>query len=131
MQAGNNSQEEQMKNILLVDDDIGFLYILKFALKTEGFNIATATNGVEALEVLKRSNFDIMITDFNMPKMNGVELTIAVKQQLPEIPVIMITGDYLPEVIESASKAGISLILPKPFKMFKLLVFIREEIRKR
>lgn len=120
-----------MKNILLVDDDIGFLYMLKFALKYEGLNVVTATNGVEALEVLTKSNFDIMITDLNMPNMNGIELTIAVKQQLPEIPVIMITGDYLPEVIESASKAGISLILSKPFKIMNLLVFIREELRKR
>lgn len=77
-----------MKNILLVDDDISILYLLGCALKSKGIETSKATNGVEAVKILKGKSFGMMITDFKMPRMDGIELEIIAKRLQPDIHII-------------------------------------------
>jgi CheY-like chemotaxis protein len=115
-----------MKSILLVDDDISILYLLGLVLESKEIEATKATNGVEAVKILKGKNFDMMITDFNMPRMDGIELAMIAKELHPDIHILMITGGELsPEFVETAANAGISTILSKPFNLRRLMAIIR------
>ena len=67
----------------------------------------------------------MMITDFNMPGLNGIELAIAAKELQPSIQIIIITPEHLPDIIESATNAGISQIFSKPVNISRLMAFVR------
>jgi len=115
-----------MKSILLVDDDLGILYLLGFVLESKGIEIMKATSGVEAVQDLKGKKFDIMITDFNMPRMDGIELAMIAKELQPDIHIIMITGHELsPDFVETVANAGISQILSKPVNLRRLIAMTR------
>jgi CheY-like chemotaxis protein len=111
--------------ILLVDDDLCFLYLLRFVLEADGIKTEKATNCAEAVAALDGMGFDLIITDFNLPVINGVELAKIAKKRFPHIPIIMITGEIGPDIVEMAGKAGISRILYKPPNIEKLLATIR------
>ena len=81
------------KRILLVDDNATFRNIIAEILKSdEGFSVSVSEDGVRALESLKNEHFDILITDINMPYMDGIELFHNVKELYPELPVVIISG---------------------------------------
>ena len=112
-----------MKTVLFVDDDSTLLstLLLAFTAYRSRFRFLTAQNGKEALTLLKSERIDIVITDLNMPEMDGFELVIWLRFHLPEIPFAVITA-YLPE------EAGCSLrqltcnnLILKPFKFDVLL----------
>jgi CheY-like chemotaxis protein len=113
--------------ILLVDDDLCFLYVLRFVLEAESVKTEKATNGADAVAVLDRMDSDLIITDFNMPGMNGVELAKIARKRFPHIPIIMITGEIGQDIVEMGGKAGISRILYKPLNLEKLLATIRSD----
>jgi CheY-like chemotaxis protein len=78
--------------VLLVDDNRDGLLARKSLLEDQGFVITTATNGEEGFEALSKAEFDLMITDFKMPKMNGIELIRRAKASHPELPIILLSG---------------------------------------
>src|SRR5690348_4804152 len=108
------------RDILLVDDDIDSLYLLGFFLEVEGFDVVATSHGINALEILEKESFRMMITDFNMPKMNGLELATTVRERHPDIPIVLITGNSMAEVAEKCAMAGISEIFPKPIDLERL-----------
>ena len=79
------------KDILLVDDDTDQLNFLSMLLESEGFDVSTASGGINALETLKHDKFRMMITDFNMPEINGVELATKVKEQRSDMCIVLAT----------------------------------------
>jgi len=83
-----------MARILLVDDDNDLRRLVEIILRGLRHNVAACASAFEALEMLKRENYDLLITDFIMPKMNGSELIDAVRQKRPEMPVIMMSGTH-------------------------------------
>jgi CheY-like chemotaxis protein len=83
---------EVAARVLLVDDNRDGLSARKALLEEQGFITATATNGEEALEVLSKTTFDLMVTDFKMPKMNGIELIQCVRPLHPALRIIMLSG---------------------------------------
>jgi DNA-binding NtrC family response regulator len=107
----NNSK----KNILVVDDEIEMRIALETTLKREGHSITVAENGKQALEKFSADSFDLVLTDVNMPKMNGVELLNALKKKSPQTVAIMMTayGD-IDNAVETI-KAGAFDYLLKPF----------------
>jgi DNA-binding NtrC family response regulator len=107
----NNSK----KNILVVDDEIEMRIALETTLKREGYSITIAENGKQALEKFSADSFDLVLTDVNMPKMNGVELLYALKNKSPQTVAIMMTayGD-IDNAVETI-KAGAFDYLLKPF----------------
>ena len=83
---------ELATRILVVDDEIMIQTLLDEVLSEEGYDVTTASNGKEAIELLERHSFDLVITDIVMPVLNGIEVLLAAKRIDIHYPVIVITG---------------------------------------
>jgi len=122
IEEGGKSKQEN--NVLVVDDEPDVIDIITLCLKEKGFVVEGASNGVEALEKLNIILPHIIITDIEMPKMNGFELIKRLKQDpmWSSIPVIILTGTY---ISEHDRKHGILLgatkYITKPFKIQNLV----------
>src|ERR1700728_1139050 len=79
-------------SILLVDDNKLGLSARKSVLEELGHKIATASNGVDAMEAVGDSKLDLVMTDYKMPRMNGLELIVGLRKIAPDLPVILISG---------------------------------------
>lgn len=104
--------------ILVVDDFATMRRIVKNILRQLGFdNVVEADDGTTALTKLQNEKIDFVITDWNMPKMSGLELLKAIRSSdnLKDIPVLMVTAEALQENIVAAIKAGVSNYVVKPF----------------
>lgn len=115
-----------MKEILLVDDDRDCQGLIKNLLENEGMKVHCAARGAEALRKMKEMSFHLMITDFNMPGMDGMELARKALEIAPDMPIIMITGDILPEIPRLADEAKIKKVLAKPVHPIKILKAVRD-----
>jgi two-component system chemotaxis response regulator CheY len=105
-------------SILVVDDFSTMRRIIKGLLQDLGYcNITEADDGLTALPLLKAGNFDLLITDWNMPGMQGVELLRQVRadERLKKLPVLMLTAEAKREQIVEAAQAGVSGYVIKPF----------------
>ena len=120
-----------MENILLVDDDRITLVLVKDILEREGFEVHCAESGEEALEKITETAFSLMITDLNMPGLDGLELSRKGLEIAPQMPIIMNTGGISPKIIRQANEIGISKVFAKPFLLKELLQTMNEEIGKR
>lgn len=98
--------------ILLVDDNVNGLSARQSVLEELGHRISTASGGVEALELFSRQKFDLVITDFRMPKMDGLELIVRLRKQAPEIPIILISG-YVDALGLSEASTGADVVIQK------------------
>lgn len=116
--------------ILLVDDDASSLATLSLILESESVEIASAAHGGEAVERLKETHCDMIITDFHMPGTNGIELAMKARELQPGIPVILITCEIVPDLVEAAATAGISRILSKPINKVRLFEVIQHIFRR-
>lgn len=103
------------RNILIVDDDENYLQLIAMLLGHDG--LYYAKSGEEAVEILKESRFSVIITDLNMPGMDGCELAMYAKEFFPDIEIVLITGDISPHLFQLASQAGISRVLHKPLEI--------------
>lgn len=104
--------------ILIVDDFSTMRRIIKNLLRDLGFNnTAEADDGNTALPMLQQSHYDLLITDWNMPGMQGIDLLKAVRADanLQHIPVLMVTAEQKKEQIVEAAKAGVNGYIVKPF----------------
>ena len=116
-------------SILVVDDFSTMRRIIKGLLQDLGFaNITEADDGLSALSLLKAGNFDLLITDWNMPGMQGVELLRQVRadERMKKLPVLMLTAEATRAQIVAAAQAGVSGYVIKPFTAATL----REKIDK-
>jgi two-component system chemotaxis response regulator CheY len=116
-------------SILVVDDFSTMRRIIKGLLQDSGFaNITEADDGLTALSLLKAGNFDLLITDWNMPGMQGVELLRQVRadERMKKLPVLMLTAEATRAQIVAAAQAGVSGYVIKPFTAATL----REKIDK-
>lgn len=120
-----------MEDILVVDDDRLILEVVKCILGREGIDTICVASGKEALEKLNERTFSLMITDFNMPEMDGLELSRIGMEIAPQMPIIMDTGSISPKIARLAKEIGISKVLSKPFLPSVLLQTIRDVIGKR
>lgn len=105
------------KVVLIADDSPTIRKFVSFSLNVQGFEVLTACDGMQALEMLPRYNVDLIITDLNMPNMDGFELIKAVRQnkQNTNIPIIILSSLKGSEEIEKGLKIGANAYLVKPF----------------
>jgi len=112
--------------ILVVDDEQDMLTPLLRTLRCRGFSVEGASNGAEALQLFKKKSFSLVITDFKMPHMSGIELLRNVKKLSPDIPVIMITGYGTVNNAVEAMQHGAADYLLKPFSSQTLQAAIKK-----
>ena len=115
-----------MEDILVVDDNRIMLELLKRILEREGFVAHCVESGEEALERIKERAFCLMITDFNMPGLDGLELARKGLEIAPQMPIIMDTGGISPEITRLAKEIGIAKVMSKPFLPTELMKTIRD-----
>ena len=94
-----------MPNILIIDDEKAIRNVLKDILGNEGFSVEETTDGEEGLKKFQSGNFDVVLCDIKMPKLDGIEFLQKVMETNTEVPVIMISGHGN---IETAGSAGIT-----------------------
>ncbi|MCM8765983.1 MAG: response regulator [Candidatus Omnitrophica bacterium] len=117
--------------ILVVDDDPLILETMKDILEIEGFQPLLSSQAQEGLEIIKRDNPDLVITDIKMPGVNGLEFLQRVKEISPELPVIIITGFASLESAIEALREGAYDYLIKPFEVEKIIAIIKRAIKEK
>ena len=117
----------QTVKILFVEDEADLVTIITDTLQKLKANFETAENGEIALQKFKDINdFDLIVTDINMPVMNGLELIKHIKEIRPEMPVIIMSAHTEPEYIKSAEELGVDNYLLKPFDFIKFINLISQ-----
>jgi two-component system, NtrC family, response regulator GlrR len=111
--------------ILLVDDDQENLKALTLYLQLEGFVVEQAHDGFEALVKLDHENFDVVVSDIRMPRLNGVDLAKRIRHDLQSIPIVLMTGDPGLAAMEAINESGVMCLLLKPFRPGELVKIIR------
>ena len=109
--------DKNMK-ILVVDDHESMRRIVKQILQDLGFpNVETADDGSTALPMVRTKEFDFVITDWNMPEMEGIDLLRAIRAdaEISKLPVLLVTAESKKEQIIQAAKAGVNDYVVKPF----------------
>jgi len=105
---------------LIVDDDRNVREILREALETRNISATCAADGTEALEILERQSFHLIITDIRMPRMDGISLIRTLRARNNTTPVIVITGSNDPEDAHEALQTGACACIFKPFQLKQL-----------
>ena len=117
-------------HLLFVDDDPNLLDASRRLLERLGYIVTTACNGSEAIDILKDDHdvYDVVITDYDMPGMNGVEFALAAREFLLDMPIILFSGkiDLKNETI--IKKAGMAAIVKKPCRIKELDAVVRDVI---
>lgn len=111
---------EKLKNILVVDDEENTRLALKRLLSREGYAVQTAANGIEALHSLRDCPAELIITDLNMPEMNGLSFLRELNRTYPTSNVIMITAFGETESYLEALNLGVFEYLNKPLRLEEL-----------
>jgi len=124
-EAGHESMMQPF-HVLLVDDDSLVRDMLKMALESLDVFVTVAENGLQAQKEILAGNFRLVITDINMPGMNGADLLRWLRQQRPHIEGIVITGREISESVRQELKKGVIDFLFKPFPLDRL----REAVKK-
>jgi len=107
--------------ILIIEDDLMISYTLEFRLKKDGYEVATARDGREALEMLKSGSYNLVTTDLMLPFVTGLEVLSYVKLAMPDMPIIVLSGDDNADgTVSEAFKLGADDYLKKPFNPSEL-----------
>ena len=99
--------------LLVVDDNPDILQILSSIITFFGHRVDEACDGLEAIMLLRQGRYDVVVTDADMPRVDGVRLCKFVKTQQPDIHVVGMSGDL--SALKELEKAGADICLPKPF----------------
>jgi len=113
--------------ILVVDDDETIRIGLKRLLESRGYQVALAPTAEYALEILKGRSFDLVLTDLQMPGIDGLELLRQIKSRSEQTPVVMITAHAVAEYVIQALRSGASDFVPKPYQPAELLLIVARE----
>ncbi len=126
--------EDRMSHkILVVDDDILVVEALKGLLSSSGFKVKAATRGQEALDILNKENFDLLILDVVMPKMTGFDVCCKVRSrddEMGNVKIIMLTAKTERNDLDVDQECGCDLYLSKPIDPVKLKELIKELLEK-
>jgi len=123
--------EEHKSKILVIEDEKNMREILKILLEGEGYEVSTATDGVEGLGWINREIFDLIITDIKMPGLDGFQVLKKAQELSPETLVIMITAFGTTESAIESMKLGAYDYLHKPFKIDEIRLVVKNALEKR
>ncbi|MFH1018162.1 MAG: sigma-54 dependent transcriptional regulator [Pseudomonadota bacterium] len=120
-----------VRTILLVEDDDSNRASVAQILEKEGYRVSEAKDGLKAMELLRKEGFDLVLTDFVMPGMDGMELLRASRMLKPDLDVVLMTAHGTIESAVEAIKEGAYDFIPKPFKRATLVRVIQKVLEKR
>jgi DNA-binding NtrC family response regulator len=118
----------EKSSILIVEDEPKMRRLLELQLAEEGFHARTAPNAETGLQILSKEPFDVIVTDFKLPGMSGLDFLQAVKRVDANLPVVIMTAYGTVESAVDAMKAGASDYVLKPFSLAELVLVIRKEL---
>ena len=110
--------------ILVVDDEKTLRDLLYKILSKEGYTVDTAVDGQDALEKLRKNEYQLLLSDVKMPRLNGFELLKIIKQEFPDMGVIMMTAYGDSFTVKDALLLGADEYITKPFKSFEINLII-------
>jgi DNA-binding NtrC family response regulator len=117
---------EHVIRLLIVDDETRFLQAIAQRLSKRGFDVRTADNGKDAVDLARKEKFDIALLDLKMPGMDGGELLRILKEEHQFLEAIILTGHGSLESAVELTKLGAFSYLPKPYELDKLVEVLRE-----
>lgn len=118
-----------MKHILIVEDEEGIVQFLKQGLEEEGYIVSAAKDGKEGLKLFQNDKFDLLLLDWMLPKMTGLELCKTIRQENNKVPIIFLTAkDTVQETVEGL-KSGANDYIKKPFSFDELVERIKVQLR--
>jgi len=123
--------EKMKKNILIIDDSESIRELVSTGLENAGYSVIKGVDGQDGLEKLKEGKFEMIITDLNMPIMDGIQFVKEVRSldEYKYLPIILLTTESQASKKQEAKEAGASGWIVKPFVEQKLLNVIRKFVR--
>lgn len=120
-----------MKRILAVDDSASVRQMISFTLRKAGYEVGEAIDGLDGITKAAESKFDMIITDLNMPRMDGIQMIAALRTKSAYLftPILMLTTESEPEKKEAGRKAGATGWIVKPFNVDQLLAVMQKLVR--
>jgi len=125
-----NKKKKRTFHILVVDDDPLIRFMVEEALNKPEVSIDVAKNGLQAQEKILAGNYDLVITDIDMPEMNGVDLLRWMKKSRPQIKRIVITGYGISETMTDELLGTVSDFFTKPFSLVTLQEAVKRSIER-
>ena len=116
----------ETERVLLVDDEVEFVETLAERLRARGLDVAVATTGQEGVEKARQTAFHAVVLDFAMPGMDGIETLKALREDNPDVQVMLLTGQATIKAAVEATRLGAVDVLEKPTDIATLLEKIRE-----
>ena len=130
MSESKSMQEEKIR-LLIVDDEKGYVNVLYNRLNKRGFDVTKTYSGFEAIQEVRKKDFDVAVLDLKMEDMDGIEVLKILKKMEPDLEVLMLTGHGSEEAAREGIDYGAFDYLTKPCELGELLVKIREAYAKR
>jgi len=112
--------------LLLVDDEIGYLEVLSKRIRKRNLDVTTASTGQDAIQILRRADFDVAVVDLKMVDMDGIEILTIFKKMDPDLEVIILTGHGSEQAAREGIEKGAFDYLTKPCDLESLLEIIRK-----
>ena len=123
--SGNNKGRPPI-NVLLVDDEKGYLNGLSNRLSRRLIHSKKAFSGTEAIQILRKNDFDVVVLDLKMEDMDGIEVLKVIKRMVPDLPVIILTGHGSQTAAKEGIQFGAFDYLTKPCELVELMDKIRQ-----
>ncbi|PRY87422.1 response regulator [Mongoliibacter ruber] len=122
----------QSKKVLVAEDSSVIINLTKNVLMFEKYEIKAVKNGLQVLESIEKEHFDLILMDINMPVMDGIECTKAIRQlenkEKASIPIVAITGNYKNYTLDDFKKAGLNDYVQKPLDYDLLLATVKKHL---
>jgi len=127
------SDEENPVSVLVIENEKDIRLLLSDILTSGGHRVASASDGIEALQIFKKEYFDLVLTDLGMPAMSGWEVASTIKKMAPDVIVVIISGWGSELDDRELEKNGVDMVVSKPFRVGQILNLVQEarEIKNR
>ena len=121
-----HGKEDKIIKVLLVDDEKGYINVLSNRLFKRSIKATKAFSGTQALQILRKNDFDVVVLDLKMEDMDGIEVLKIMKKMAPEVPVIFLTGHGSQEAAREGIAFGAFDYLTKPCELSQLIEKIKQ-----
>ncbi len=121
-----SKKDKNILNVLLVDDEKGYLNVLSNRMSKRSINATKAFSGTEAIQILRKNDFHVVVLDLKMEDMDGIEVLKVIKRMVPELPVIILTGHGSQTAAREGVLFGAFDYLTKPCELSELMGKIHE-----